>query len=96
MIESEQSLTPQEQKHVGHIGWLIIGAIVVGWDRHIPDTITSAFRRGLENPKTRPLVVGATVATIAHLVGRIPKGWDPFDIISWRLGADKRDKGNPE
>lgn len=47
MIESEQSLTPQEQKHVGHIGWLIIGAIVVGWDRHIPDTITSAFRRGL-------------------------------------------------
>lgn len=67
-----------EESHTGIYGWVCLGAFVAGWDALAPETLSSAFRRGLENPRTRYLVLGAWAITSAHLLGLLPDNIDPF------------------
>ena len=65
----------------GGIGWLGIATGVVAWDIMAPESLTHAFHRGMENPRTRPLVLGALAITAAHLLEVIPRQYDPFYIF---------------
>lgn len=83
------------RKLTGYIGWLAIAGTVLAGDTLLDDTITNAYRNGLKNPVTRPLVVAGTLYTLAHLTGILPHKFDAFDAIgdglNWigeRLGRE--------
>jgi hypothetical protein len=70
-----------ERERAGTIGWACIGAFVLAWDILAPESLTHAFSRGVENPHTRPFVLGALAVTAAHLVDAIPHRYDPFYAV---------------
>jgi hypothetical protein len=65
----------------GKWAWATIGAFVTAYDLFSDDSLTASFRRGAENPRTRPLVYGALGVTAAHLAGVIPRSIDPFYLV---------------
>jgi hypothetical protein len=66
--------------------WVGLATSVVAWDLLAPETISHAFHRGVENPRTRALVLGGLALTAAHLVGDIiPENIDPFHIAFERV-----------
>jgi hypothetical protein len=76
----------EQESRAGTYAWAAIGAFVVSWDLLAPETISHAFHRGVENPRTRALVLGGLAMTAAHLVGHIiPKQVDPFHVAFERL-----------
>jgi len=67
---------------IGHLGWAALAAGVIAWDVLAEETLSSAFRRGLDNNHLRPLVVGAWALTTCHLMGVLPERVDPFLVPS--------------
>jgi hypothetical protein len=57
-----------------------VGAGIVAWDLLAPETLSSAFRRGAENERTRPYVLAALGVTALHLLGALPRQVDPFAL----------------
>lgn len=74
---------------VGRWGWLGIASFVVAWDMLAEETLTHCFRRGLENPQSRPLVYGALALTSMHLCHKLPDAIDPFYYVERRLLGHK-------
>lgn len=64
---------------VGSIGWLGIAAGVLAFDVLAEESLSSAFSRGTENPRTRPFVLGALGITALHLLDVLPPAIDPID-----------------
>lgn len=62
----------------GVIGWGLVAGTVFVADRYLPESMTHAFHRGMENPVSRPFVLGALAVTAAHLLDVIPRQYDPF------------------
>lgn len=83
------------REHSGTVGWAAIAAGVLAWDILADETLTSAFKRGASNERTRPYVVGALGVTALHLMGAIPRDLDPFYIVLDRtpLRSFRVDKG---
>jgi hypothetical protein len=74
-----------EQSHAGIYGWLGLAAGVAAFDALAPETMSSAFNRGMQNPYSRYLVLGAWAITTAHLLQLIPHEpveLDPFMRIA--------------
>jgi len=70
---------PSERpSRMGTLGWVACAAGVAIFDIVANETMSSAFRRGLENPKTAAPVIGAWAVTTAHLFGVLPERIDPF------------------
>jgi hypothetical protein len=65
----------------GKYAWTAIGIFVCVYDVFGNDTLTAAFKRGAENPVTRPYVYGALGVTALHLMGAIPRNLDPFYLV---------------
>lgn len=74
----------KSESHVGSLGWAVIVAGVTAWDILADETLTNAFARGRENPKTRYLVIGAWAITTAHLMDWLPEKIDPIDQLAQR------------
>lgn len=70
----------RNETNLGTIGWAVtlIGAAL--WDVCAEESLTHAFRRGLENRHTRPIVLGSLALINAHLLHVIPERIDPFCI----------------
>ena len=68
----------KNQTKLGSLGWLAIGAVALAWDVWGEETLTHAYRRGLDNPRTRALVLGGTALTVLHLTDNIPRSIDPY------------------
>jgi hypothetical protein len=62
----------------GALGWALVAAGVAVWDIHAKESLSHAFQRGMDNPLSRPLVLGALAITAAHLVQVLPRQLDPF------------------
>ena len=62
----------------GTLGWAACGLGILAFDTLAPETMSSAFRRGLENHRTAIPVIGAWAITSAHLFGALPERIDPF------------------
>lgn len=62
----------------GEVGWIGLAAFVIAWDMFAGETMSSAFRRGLENERTRPFVLGGLGITALHLLNALPEPYDPF------------------
>ena len=76
----------RHESKAGMWGWAGLAAGVIAWDLLAPETLSHAFRRGVENPHTRALVLGGLAITAAHLVGNvIPEQLDPYHIAFERL-----------
>jgi hypothetical protein len=74
----------RNETHIGTLGWAAIGAFVVAWDVKCEESLTHAFRRGYNNPRIRPLLLGAVAITLAHLIDAIPHQIDPFYLLLHR------------
>lgn len=62
----------------GGAGWLVIGALVVGWDLIAPETLSAAFRRARSGRVGSTVVVMAWACLTGHLFQVIPDRADPF------------------
>lgn len=71
----------RNQTNVGILGWASIACAVVAFDGMAEETLSHAFKRGLDNPKYRPVVLGALAITNLHLLGLLPRPIDPFNHI---------------
>lgn len=56
----------------GDIGWILLAAFVWLWDAYAPETLSRAFWRGLEHPRSRPFVLVAWGWVTSHLFFRKP------------------------
>jgi hypothetical protein len=84
----QEAMDAELQRHIGNVGWAVVGATVLAWDVMAPETLSAAFGRGLDNPRTRPLVIGGLAITGAHLMRAIPERYDPFHYVTHFL-SDK-------
>jgi hypothetical protein len=89
----QRAVDDEVQRHIGNIGWAVVGATVLAWDVAAPETLSAAFGRGLDNPRTRPLVIGGLAITGAHLMRVIPERYDPFHYVTHFLGDKLHGKG---
>lgn len=69
------------EKKTGKYAWAVLAAGIAAYDILGNDTLTASFKRGAENPRTRPFVYGALGVTAAHLCGVIPREIDPFYML---------------
>lgn len=67
-----------ERSKIGSVGWLGLAASVVIFDVLAEETLSSAFSRGTENPRSRPFVIGALGITALHLMDALGP-LDPID-----------------
>lgn len=79
-----------EAGKTGKYAWVALAAGVVAYDLLGNDTLSASFRRGAENPHTRPLVYGALGVTAAHLAGILPTQIDPFYLALELPGINRR------
>lgn len=68
-------------EHSGKYAWLGLAAGVAAYDLLSDDSLTASFKRGAENPHSRPFVYGALGVTAMHLCGLIPRAIDPFYML---------------
>lgn len=71
----------RNETKTGLLGWGLVGAAVIGAEVIFEESLTHAFRRGLDNPKYRPYMLGALAVTSLHLMDRLPRPVDPFILI---------------
>ena len=66
------------ENNAGLVGWGVVFATVVALDIALPQTLSSAADRLLENPRTRalPWVLGGIIA--GHCLNIIPQKFDPI------------------
>lgn len=57
----------------GTLGWIGLVAYVSLWDSLASETLSRALWRGLENPKSRPVVLFCWLWLTSHLLFRRPK-----------------------
>jgi hypothetical protein len=65
----------------GKYAWAALATGVAAYDLLSDDSLTASFKRGAENPYTRPFVYGALGVTAMHLCGLIPRAIDPFYLL---------------
>lgn len=71
-----------QPKHYALYWWLGMAATVAAWDAiRQEDTLTSCYRRGMENPLARPFLTAAAAATALHLCNVIPRKYDVYYVI---------------
>lgn len=63
----------------GYIGWLAIGGFSAIWNLTSSESLCHAVKRGIDNPQSRPLVIGTILFMSAHLLDIIPTEYDPID-----------------
>lgn len=66
------------ETHAGTWGWAGIAVGVYLFDHYCEESLSHAFKRGMENPRSRPLVLGALAITASHLICALPERYDPF------------------
>jgi len=71
-------LPDEATSRAGTLGWAALATGVLIFDVVAHETMSSAFRRGLNNPRTAAPVIGAWAITTAHLFGVLPEKLDPF------------------
>ena len=62
-----------DRERLGTAGWVGLGVYVAAWDKLAPETLTHAYKR-----YPTALRIGALAITGAHLMGAIPRKYDPF------------------
>lgn len=75
------------RERVGTAGWVGLLGYVALWDTVAPETLTHAFKR-----YDTAIRVGTIAVTAAHLMGAIPRRFDPFYIAA-DLMPGRQDKG---
>jgi len=70
---------------LGTLSWIGLGAYVALADRYVEESLTHAFRRGLDNPRYRPVLLGGMVITCLHLLDALPRPVDPYYAVE-KLG----------
>jgi hypothetical protein len=76
---------PRNDTHVGSLGWAGIAGFVLWFDTTRSESLSHAFKRGLENERSRPLMYAALGITALHLLDKIPHApieLDPFYAAS--------------
>lgn len=76
------------RERVGTAGWVGLMGYVALWDTVAPETLTHAFKR-----YDTAVRVGALAVTTAHLMGAIPRRFDPFYMAA-DLMPGRADKGS--
>ena len=70
----------------GTTGWVALAGLVVSYDLWAMltdrETMTSAFGRALKHPFARWPVLVAWGVTTLHLLGRMPRRYDPFHVLA--------------
>ena len=75
----------------GGYGWIAVAGLVTAYDVLAPETLSNAFRRGIEsdNKAVRAGVYGLGALTVAHLLDVIPERADPIDNFAKGLGKTR-------
>ena len=68
----------RNETKLGTLGWMGVGASVLAAELLFEESLTHAFKRGLDNPRTKYLVLGGMAVTNLHLLGLMPRPIDPF------------------
>lgn len=74
-----------DQSNVGVIGWMALGAGVLAWDLYASESLTHAFRRGLDSSRYRPILLAGMAVTALHLLDKLPPAGDPF-VLAEKIG----------
>lgn len=78
----------RNEGHSGTYGWAAIGLFVLAFDYLSEESLTHAFHRGIENPRSRAFVLGTLAVTSLHLLDLIPHSpveLDPFYLLIDRV-----------
>lgn len=70
----------RNETKLGTLGWMGVGAAVLAAEVLLEESLTHAFKRGLDNPRTRAVVLGGLAVTNLHLLGLMPRHIDPFYV----------------
>lgn len=81
IVEEVLDVVEQIDSRIGTLGWLAIAGGVLAFDLIADETLTHAYRRGIENPRTRPAVLAGTGYVVAHLTGILPRRLDAFYLF---------------
>lgn len=74
----------------GTYGWAMVLGAAALWDMVAPESLSHAFKRGMEKNKlSRALTIGSLAVTSAHLLGVIPRKYDPFYLTIDRTPVGK-------
>jgi len=65
----------------GGVGWAVLAGYVAWWDLTRPETLSSAFWRGVLG-RHRRLVVGGWAYLTAHLFHLLPAWLDPLRLLA--------------
>ncbi len=66
----------------GGTGWLLLTAVVLGWDAFAPETMSVAFGRAAATPAGRAVLVLGWATLTAHLFDVLPEGKDPICLAA--------------
>ncbi len=67
--------------HSGGTGWLLLTAVVLGWDAFAPETMSVAFGRAAATPAGRAVLVLGWTTLTAHLFNVLPEDKDPICLV---------------
>ena len=68
----------RNETRLGTVGWMAVGATVLAAEVLLEESLTHAFRRGLDNPRYKPFLLAGMGITALHLTDLLPKPIDPF------------------
>lgn len=71
----------RHEKQNGLRKWALLGLGIIALEAAKGETLSNCFARGMENPRTRPLVLLGMGATVLHLLDALPEVLDPFDYL---------------
>lgn len=69
------------ERRGGGVGWALLFAFVAWWDLTRPETLSSAFWRGVLGRWRRPVIAGWLYLT-AHLFHLVPAWLDPLRLLA--------------
>lgn len=75
----------RNQTRTGTLGWVGVGAAVLAAEIICEESLTHAFRRGLDSNRYRPFLLGGMAITALHLCDKLPTACDPF-VIAEKIG----------
>jgi hypothetical protein len=75
----------RNETHIGTLGLVAIIGSVVLWDVYAEETISHAYGRYLDNPRTRLAAVGLLAITGAHLLRALPHHPIELDPFYWSI-----------
>ena len=77
----------RNQTRTGTLGWVGVGAAVLAAEIICEESLTHAFRRGLDSNRYRPFLLGGMAITSLHLLDLLPSSVDPYRYLEVGLKA---------